>query len=148
MLMTPSPEELSWWREAAWALIGTLGGFFAGGVRAGRTAKEWESMQEALKRHLEGHAEACAEQRQQIYSDLRTEINGIVRDAVSGMNMSHIKELAAVDKTLALQAQCLQHLVQQIKELHDRLDRREGSSQTGMHQSGYDYGKRRSDGSL
>ena len=148
MLVPPSPEEITWWREAAWALLGTLGGFFAGGVKAGRAAKEWEAMQEALQKHLEGHADTCAEQRRQIYADLRTEINGIVRDAVASMNMSHVKELASVDKTLALQAQCLQHLVQQIKELHDRLDRRENAIPSGMHQSGYDYGKRRDDGNL
>ena len=62
------------------------------------------------------------------------------------MTIGNNLELASRDKSIALLAQCAKATKASLDALADRFDRRNAPS--GMHQSGYDYGKRRDDGGL
>ena len=133
-----------------------VGAFVAGRVVGKATAESaanfqsiqenMDALQNSLTSHLRGHEALCERQKEQIVANLRKEIGESVKAAVAEMTIDHNRELASMDKSIALLAQCAKATKASLDALADRFDRRNAPS--GMHQSGYDYGKRHDDGGL
>ena len=133
------------------SLLQFAGGVVVGAVIAGRYfgsfTKDMDAIKLSLANHLDGHDAMCDRQKELIIASLRREVNEAVRDAVKDLTIDHNRQLAAMDKSIALQAQCMQAMKRSLDALSERFDRRSNDeSQSRM--SGYDYGKRRNDGSL
>lgn len=126
---------------------GVIFGAFIAGRYFGSYAKDMESIKESLAGHLKGHDSLCERQKEVIIAGLRREVQGAVEAAVKDLTIDHNTQLAAMDKSIALQAQCMQAMRRSLDALTERLDRRSNEdSQARM--SGYDYGKRRGDGDV
>ena len=126
---------------------GVIFGAFIAGRYFGSYAKDMESIKESLAGHLKGHDSLCERQKEMIIAGLRREVQGAVEAAVKDLTIDHNTQLAAMDKSIALQAQCMQAMRRSLDALTERLDRRNNEdSQARM--SGYDYGKRRGDGDV
>ena len=126
---------------------GVIVGAFIAGRYFGSYAKDMESIKESLAGHLKGHDSLCERQKEVIIAGLRREVQGAVEAAVKDLTIDHNTQLAAMDKSIALQAQCMQAMRRSLDALTERLDRRSNEdSQARM--SGYDYGKRRGDGDV
>ena len=125
---------------------GVIFGAFIAGRYFGSYAKDMEAIKESLAGHLKGHDSLCERQKEVIIAGLRREVQGAVEAAVKDLTIDHNMQLAAMDKSIALQAQCMQAMRRSLDALAERLDRR--TEEAASHQSGYDYGKRRNDGDL
>ena len=126
---------------------GVVVGAFIAGRYFGSFTKDMDAIKLSLANHLDGHDAMCDRQKELIIASLRREVNEAVRDAVKDLTIDHNRQLAAMDKSIALQAQCMQAMTRSLDALSERFDRRSNDeSQSRM--SGYDYGKRRNDGDL
>ena len=126
---------------------GVVVGAFIAGRYFGSFTKDMDAIKLSLANHLDGHDAMCDRQKELIIASLRREVNEAVRDAVKDLTIDHNRQLAAMDKSIALQAQCMQAMKRSLDALSERFDRRSNDeSQSRM--SGYNYGKRRNDGDL
>jgi hypothetical protein len=76
---------------------------------------------EVWKKEREG---ACARQKEEIMEDLRKEVGGIVRAAIQDMVITHLRDLAGLDKTLAVQAEAMKQIQADVEAIFGRLNRR------------------------
>ena len=126
---------------------GVVVGAFIAGRYFGSFTKDMDAIKLSLANHLDGHEALCDRQKTAILATLQREIGETVRDSISHLTIDHNRELAAMDKSIALQAQCMQAMKRSLDALSERFDRRSNDeSQSRM--SGYNYGKRRNDGDL
>ena len=126
---------------------GVVVGAFIAGRHFGSFTKDMDAIKLSLANHLDGHDALCDRQKELIIASLRREVNEAVRDAVKDLTIDHNRQLAAMDKSIALQAQCMQAMKRSLDALSERFDRR-SNDESQARMSGYDYGKRRSDGDL
>ena len=126
---------------------GVVVGAFIAGRYFGSYARDLETIKDSLAAHIDGHETLCDRQKTMILATLQREIGETVRDSISHLTIDHNRELANLDKSVALQAQCMKALTANLVALSERFDRRSNEdSQARM--SGYDYGKRRGDGDV
>ena len=126
---------------------GVVVGAFIAGRYFGSFAKDMDAIKLSLTNHLDGHEASCDRQKTMILATLQREIGETVRDSISHLTIDHNRELANLDKSVALQAQCMKALTANLAALSERFDRRSNEgAQARM--SGYDYGKRRGDGDV
>ena len=126
---------------------GVVVGAFIAGRYFGSFAKDIDAIKLSLANHLDGHEALCGRQKTMILATLQREIGETVRDSISNLTIDHNRELAAMDKSIALQAQCMQAMKRSLDALSDRFDRR-SNEESQARMSGYDYGKRRGDGDV
>ena len=126
---------------------GVVVGAFIAGRYFGSFAKDMDAIKLSLANHLDGHEALCDRQKTAILATLQREIGETVRDSISHLTIDHNRELAAMDKSIALQAQCMQAMRKSLDALADRFDRR-SNEESQARMSGYDYGKRRGDGDV
>ena len=126
---------------------GVVVGAFIAGRYFGSFAKDMDAIKLSLANHLDGHEASCDRQKTMILATLQREIGETVRDSISNLTIDHNRELAAMDKSIALQAQCMQAMKRSLDALSDRFDRR-SNEESQARMSGYDYGKRRGDGDV
>lgn len=126
---------------------GVVVGAFIAGRYFGHYTQDMEAIKRSLASHLDGHEALCDRQKELIIASLRREVNEAVRDAVKDLTIDHNRQLAAMDKSIALQAQCMQAMKRSLDALSERFDRR-SNDESQARMSGYDYGKRRNDGDL
>lgn len=126
---------------------GVVVGAFIAGRYFGSFTKDMDAIKLSLANHLDGHDAMCDRQKELIIASLRREVNEAVRDAVKDLTIDHNRQLAAMDKSIALQAQCMQAMKRSLDALSERFDRR-SNDESQARMSGYDYGKRRNDGDL
>ena len=126
---------------------GVVVGAFIAGRYFGSFAKDMDAIKLSLANHLDGHEALCGRQKTMILATLQREIGETVRDSISNLTIDHNRELAAMDKSIALQAQCMQAMKRSLDALSDRFDRR-SNEESQARMSGYDYGKRRNDGDV
>ena len=126
---------------------GVVVGAFIAGRYFGSYARDLETIKDSLAAHLDGHEILCDRQKTMILATLQREIGETVRDSISNLTIDHNRELAAMDKSIALQAQCMQAMKRSLDALSDRFDRR-SNEESQARMSGYDYGKRRGDGDV
>lgn len=126
---------------------GVVVGAFIAGRYFGSFAKDMDAIKLSLASHLDGHEALCDRQKAMILATLQREIGETVRDSISNLTIDHNRELAAMDKSIALQAQCMQAMKRSLDALSDRFDRR-SNEESQARMSGYDYGKRSGDGDV
>ena len=116
--MQPTDSDATVWQwivGAATTLVGVLSGLIWRGI---------ERRLAALELAEQNRDDHCATQRAEILEELRREICAIVKGAIKDMVIGHNKDLASLDKNLALQAQAMAAIQRDVEAIIGRLNRR------------------------
>lgn len=107
-------------------IVSTVAAALAGWAAASKgNRRDLEARMEVIERAHKSQAAHCTQQRDEILSSLRREVCDIIRSALKDQVIAHNKELAGLDKHMALQAQTMQQIQEDVEAIFGRLNRRD-----------------------
>ena len=120
----PDGSTSSLW-EWSIGIASTLAAAIAGWLAARRSGNQDLSARlGVIERWKDERQGSCDRQRNEIMEELRKEIGRVVRAAIQDREIAYNKELAAIDKNLALQTQATQQIQEDVEAIFGRLNRR------------------------
>lgn len=109
-------------------LVGAAAGMVTGAYIAGREKSSVMARLAALENERECARPFCVKQREDILETLRSEISDMIEAALVKLTVGHNKELAAIDKSLALISQSIHRSQTDVEEIFRRLNERDPAS--------------------
>jgi hypothetical protein len=127
--MQPPDDGGNLWQWLV-GIASTVAAAIAGWAAAARSnQRDIEARLAVVERCQAKRTEFCDHQREDIMDDLRKEVGGIVRAAIQDMVITHLRDLANLDKILAVQAEAMKQIQEDVEAIFGRLNRR-GDEQT------------------
>ena len=106
-------------------IASTLAAAIAGWLAARRSGNQDLSARlGVIERWKDERQGSCDRQRNEIMEDLRQEMGAVVRSAIQDMVIKHLRDLAGLDKSLAVQAEAMRQIQADVEAIFGRLNRR------------------------
>lgn len=122
--MQPPDDGGNLWQWLV-GIASTVAAAIAGWAAAARSnQRDIEARLAVVERCQAKRTEFCDHQRDEIMEDLRKEVGGIVRAAIQDMVITHLRDLANLDKILAVQAEAMKQIQEDVEAIFGRLNRR------------------------
>ncbi|MDY0013897.1 MAG: hypothetical protein RBS40_13510 [Rhodocyclaceae bacterium] len=122
--MQPPDDGGNLWQWLV-GIASTVAAAIAGWAAAARSnQRDIEARLAVVERCQAKRTEFCDSQREDIMDDLRKEVGGIVRAAIQDMVITHLRDLANLDKILAVQAETMRQIQEDVEAIFGRLNRR------------------------
>lgn len=122
--MQPPDDGGNLWQWLV-GIASTVAAAIAGWAAAARSnQRDIEARLAVVERCQAKRTEFCDHQREDIMDDLRKEVGGIVRSAIQDMVITHLRDLANLDKILAVQAEAMKQIQEDVEAIFGRLNRR------------------------